>query len=118
MKKQNYFYHAKILSVVDGDTVDVEIDLGFYVVVRERMRLSGIDTAEMTSPFPEMRKLAQDAKAFMNFYIGWNILLKSFKKDKYGRFLAEIFLVDDAESLNQKLINAGLAKEYNGGLRI
>lgn len=117
MKKQDYIYNAKILSVVDGDTVDVEIDLGFCVLVRERMRLSGIDTAELTSPLPEMRKLAQDAKAFMVKYVGANIVLKSFKKDKYGRFLAEIFIENDTESLNNYLIHAGLAKAYNGGVR-
>lgn len=117
MKKQDYIYDAKILSIIDGDTIQVEIDLGFCVLVRERMRLSGIDTAELTSPIPEMRKLAQEAKAFMLAYLGKNIVLKSFKKDKYGRFLAEIFMADDSESLNQKLINAGLAKAYSGGAR-
>ena len=115
--KKDYIYNAKILSIIDGDSLQVEIDLGFYVNIRERMRLSGIDTAEMNSPIPEMRKLAQEAKAFMLTHVGKNVLLKSFKKDKYGRFLAEIFLEDDSESLNVKLVTSGLAKSYNGGPR-
>ena len=112
MIKTDYIYNAKITNVVDGDTVDMTVGLGFNTYINERFRLAHIDTAELNSSDPELRKLATDAKLFMIAYMNLDVTIKSYKKDKYGRFLAEIYLPGDTESLNTKLLNAGLAKPY------
>ena len=118
MIQQDYVYNGQIINVVDGDTCDIKIDLGFYVYIHERMRLNGIDTAELNSTDPGLRKLAQDAKAWLAAYSGRSITLKSYKKDKFGRFLVDIFLPGETESLNSKLLSLGLAKPYDGGARV
>ena len=118
MTKNEYIYNAKILNVVDGDTVDVELDLGFYVFAKERMRLNGLDTPEMNSMEPSVRKLAKDAKEFVATFTGHLVTIKSYKQDKYGRFLADIYLVGDVESINAKLLANGMAKPYSGGARV
>lgn len=106
MITQEYIYNSKIINVVDGDTVDVLIDLGFYVSIRQRVRLYGIDTPELNSTDQVKRAIAVQAKAFVVAFNG------------FGRFLAEIFFKDDPISLNEKLINSGLAVPYSGGIRV
>lgn len=108
----NYVYFGKIINVVDGDTVDMEVDLGFYVKVGERFRLSFINAAEMNSSDKEERALAIEALSWLSAFKGLPVRVKSTKKDKYGRFLAEIFVEGDPVSLNQKLLDRGLAVPY------
>ena len=117
MIKNDYIYNAKIINVVDGDTLDLEIDLGFYTFVRERIRLSGIDTPELTSPDKAKREAAISAKKFTETFLNKKVTLQSFKVDKYGRFLAELFLSNDPISINQKLILGAFAVPYSGGKR-
>jgi len=113
MIKHEYVYQGTILNVVDGDTVDMQIDLGFNTSVKERFRLTGINSAEMNSKVEEEKKLATEAKAWMAQHVFSSVVIKSTKKDKYGRYLAEIFLKSDlSESLNSKLVSLGLAKKY------
>jgi micrococcal nuclease len=116
MIMQNYIYNGTLINVVDGDTVDVQIDLGFYTHTFQRMRLSGIDTPELNSQDPEQRELAKKARDFVKQFLGQAITLKSYKKDKYGRFLAEIYLTDGS-TINSRLLSEGLAKPYDGGAR-
>lgn len=118
MTKNDYIYNGKIINVVDGDTCDIEIDLGFYVFARERMRLNGIDTPELNSPDDAKRNLAKEAKIWLSNYLNLSVTLKSFKKDKYGRFLVDIFVEGVDKSLNEQLIDAGLAVAYSGGARV
>lgn len=103
-----YTYYTKIDKVVDGDTCDVFIDLGFSVWHKERIRLAGIDTAEKNTPL---------GKALKEFLIknleGKLVKLEVSKPDKYGRYLGKIYLKSDI-SVNDQLIKAGLAKSYGG----
>ena len=108
-----YEYYTKIDKVVDGDTVDVFIDLGFSVWHKERIRLAGIDTAEKNTP------LGKALKQFLVANIeGKTIRLQVSKPDKYGRYLGVAFLKDSSISINDQLIKANLAKQYGGDSKI
>jgi len=102
------FNRCKVINVVDGDTVDVEVDLGFLVATRMRVRLYGVNTPERGQP------LWGEAKDFVtNQTLGIPVKLISHKpKDKYGRFLATIIRHDDGMDVNQALIDRGLAVPY------
>ena len=115
MKKQ-YFYEAHVINVVDGDTIDCKVDLGFCIYAEMRFRLNGIDTAELHSKDQSKRELAQKAKEFVtNTILDKGVLLQTFKQDKYGRYLCEVFINDS--SVNRRLIEMGLAESYEGGKR-
>jgi micrococcal nuclease len=106
-----YIYKAKLINVVDGDTVDLEIDLGFSITVRERFRLNHIDTPERGTPG------AAEATALVKEYLESRELVVSTEKgkDKYGRYLATIAPRGYAESINELLLAKKLAKPYEGG---
>ena len=108
-----YEYYTKIDKVVDGDTVDVFIDLGFSVWHKERIRLAGIDTAEKNTP------LGKALKQFLVANIEGKIIrLQVSKPDKYGRYLGVAFLKDSSISINDQLIKANLAKQYCGDSKV
>jgi micrococcal nuclease len=109
-----YEYYTKIDKVVDGDTVDVFIDLGFSVWHKERIRLSGIDTAEKNTP------LGKALKTYMVSELEGKIIkLQVSKPDKYGRYLGKIYLTKDSTvSINDQLIKSGLAKSYDGNSKV
>jgi micrococcal nuclease len=109
-----YEYYTKIDKVVDGDTVDVFIDLGFSVWHKERIRLAGIDTAEKNTP------LGKALKIFLIANLEGKIIkLQVSKPDKYGRYLGKIFLSKDSTvSINDQLIKSGLAKSYDGESKV
>ena len=120
-----YIYKAELVRVVDGDTVDLDIDLGFDTSRKERFRLYGIDAPEMNTPE------GKEAKAWLigvlgpygAIYVQTIQLSTKAKRDKYGRFLAVLY--DDLgdiraklppktlalESINSQMIEAGHAKE-------
>ena len=104
-----YEYKAKVINVVDGDTVDCVIDVGFYMTATIRIRLAGIDTPEQNS------ELGRVAKTYLESRIlGKEILLKTSKADSFGRWLGVIFL-DDGEkevNINNELVFKGLAVPY------
>ncbi len=103
-----YTYFTKIERVVDGDTVDVFIDLGFKVWRHERIRLVGIDTAEKNTPFGKATK-----EYLTNLLAGKIVKLEVFKPDKYGRYLGKIYINSDI-SINDQMIQYGIAKSYGG----
>ncbi len=105
-----YIYKAIIKNVVDGDTIDVTIDLGFSIYHSIRIRLAQIDTPEMNSPILEERERAKKAKLYVQAYLGREVMIHSHGKDKYGRYIASVFV--DSISLNGLLITEGLAKKY------
>lgn len=112
-----YLYKAKIVGVVDGDTVDAIVDLGFTVSVFIRFRLNGINTPETNDSDPVKRALGVKAKEFVTTtLLNKEVTIRSFKTDKYGRWLADIF-VDGQTSINQMLIEQQLAVAYTGGAR-
>ena len=108
-----YEYYTKIDKVVDGDTVDVFIDLGFSVWHKERIRLTGIDTAEKNTPLGKALK-----KFLIDNLEGKLVRLQVSKPDKYGRYLGTVFLKDSAVSINDQLIKANLAKPYGGDSKV
>jgi endonuclease YncB( thermonuclease family) len=106
-----YEYKAYVERVVDGDTVDLAIDLGFHTYVIKRVRLININAPER---FTEEGKLA---KAFVEsvLAVGMEVVVKTKldSNDKYGRVLGEIF-IDKDFSLNEMLLMNGLASPYKG----
>ena len=109
-----YEYYTKIDKVVDGDTVDVFIDLGFSVWHKERIRLAGIDTAEKNTPFGKVTKTF-----LINALEGQTVKLQVSKPDKYGRYLGVVFLTKDSkESVNDQMIKFGIAKSYGGDSKV
>ena len=121
-----YIYKAELIRVVDGDTVDLVIDLGFDTLKRERFRLYGIDAPEMrTAEGKAAKKWLWDAlQPLEAIYVQTIQLATKAKRDKYGRFLAVLYgdLGDiDANrpmkapvspaSINARMITEGHAKE-------
>lgn len=109
-----YFYKAKVTRVVDGDTLDIVIDLGFRASMQLRVRLARIDTAEMNSKDPEQREKALRAASFLASQVeGKSVYIKTSKSDLYGRWLAEVYLDEScSESMSDRLLSEGLAKLY------
>ena len=108
-----YEYYTKVDKIVDGDTIDVFIDLGFSVWHKERIRLAGIDTAEKNTP------LGKALKQFLVLNLEGKIIrLQVSKPDKYGRYLGIAFLKDSIISINDQLIKANLAKSYGGDSKV
>ena len=124
-----YEYKAKLIKVVDGDTVDAMIDCGFSVFRKERIRLHGINAPESRTRNKEEKKKGLAAKARLKELIkeGKNEFLVETsidKKGKYGRLLGKLFRIKDSEhqalastnkSYNEILLNEGHATEYFGG---
>ena len=114
-----YEYRVKILRVVDGDTVDVDIDLGFGVWMhKERVRLYGIDTPESRTRDKEEKKYGKAAKAFLQEKLeAGTPLLRTFKDGvgKYGRVLGELFTKEG--NINKIMVKEGHAVFYDGGKR-
>lgn len=108
-----FVYRLKnVARVLDGDTIDVDIDLGFSLTLRQRIRLIGIDAPELTRPTE--RAEAEAAKIFVQrwFETPGLVLVQTTKDDKYGRMLGE-FLREGMPSLGKALLTAGLARPYN-----
>ena len=121
---EKYIYKAKLERVVDGDTVDALIDLGFDTWVKKRIRYKGIDTWESRTKDLDEKKLGLAAKdrnkellESVSSKPGY-FRLKSYGVGKYGRVLGEIF-VKDIEGIeynvNQTFIHEGHAYVYDGG---
>lgn len=119
-----YIYKAKLDRVVDGDTLDAIIDLGFDITVHKRIRLTGINTPESRTRDLEEKKRGLAAKeALLTMLTKENqndyFVVESEKVGKYGRVLGTLHIeIDDKECcINKKLIEDGHAVEYFGGKR-
>jgi endonuclease YncB( thermonuclease family) len=113
-----YEYKVKeVVKVVDGDTIDVVIDLGFDLSKKERVRLAGIDTPESRTRDLKEKKLGLEAKEHLstNLTNAKQLIISTEKDGKYGRMLGTIHMNDDIVSLNQQMIDKGYAWEYDGG---
>ena len=117
-----YTYKCKVTKIIDGDTIDVDIHLGFDVVLtKQRIRLMGIDTPESRTRNLEEKARGLLSKQYMidKCPVGSKITLKSLDRGKFGRILGEIWEADvdstTVEPLNKRMITDGFAVEYYGG---
>jgi micrococcal nuclease len=121
MDKDPYIYRVKqVLKVVDGDTIDADIDLGFDISLTKRVRLSGVDTPESRTTDLKEKTLGLEVKEWLKKNLDGkkNILIKTELPDsteKYGRILGRLY-VDDV-CLNDRMISEGYAWEYDGGTK-
>ena len=112
-----YEYQAELTRVVDGDTLDCIIDIGFSVFVKKRVRLHGIDTWESRTRDLKEKAKGLAAKARLRELIkenGNHFTLVSYELGKYGRVLGDIIL-DDDRNVNDILIEEKHAYPYGGG---
>lgn len=98
------FDYATIVNVVDGDTCDIEVDLGFSVRVKHRFRLAGINAPEVGQPG------AAEATAYLRSFQGQPAVIAVTKLDKYGRYLAQI--TAGGVDVNAQMLAQGLAVQY------
>ena len=105
-------YNAIVDYVVDGDTVDLSIDLGFDIWHKTRVRLLGLDTPEKWHPYGKVVK-----QYVIEQLQGKEVQIVSTKQDKYGRYLVQIYLPKMEKTFNQHLINENMAKAYFGAAR-
>ena len=118
-KLDKHNYSAKVLRVVDGDTADAMIDLGFDTWVKKRIRFYGVDTWESRTRNKEEKVKGLAAKAYVKDLLEnsdeGKFVLKSYGVGKYGRVLADLFVKGNDKSINQLLLENGHAYEYEGG---
>ena len=103
----NYEYKAKVTNVVDGDTIDALVDLGFKVQIMQRLRLTRVDTPERTQPGYAA------ARDFVKGLVeGKDVTIVTHKVSKWGYFLADVSI--DGRDVADMLISTGLGKPYDG----
>ena len=115
-----YTYNATLDKVVDGDTVDALVDLGFDTWKKVRIRMHGMDAWESRTRDKEEKVKGLAAKARLIELLENNdnkFILVSYGVGKYGRCLGDIFLTENSDSVNNLLILEGHAVEYYGGKR-
>ena len=117
------YYVKKVSKVVDGDTIDVDIDLGFDISFSSRVRLAGIDTPESRTTDRMEKSLGIESKDYLKKAIDEckTVVIKTEKMDsseKYGRILGWVFLDGSEISINQKMIDEGYAWGYMGETKI
>jgi micrococcal nuclease len=117
------YYVKRVTKVVDGDTIDVEIDLGFSITYSSRVRLAGIDTPESRTTDKAEKALGLDCKYYLKKLVdsAEKIVIKTEKLDsseKYGRILGWLYLDGAEQSVNHALIADGYAWEYMGDTKV
>jgi micrococcal nuclease len=117
------YYVKKVTKVVDGDTIDVDIDLGFDISFSSRVRLAGIDTPESRTTDKAEKALGLEAKAYLKAAIdsAKSVVIKTEKmnsSEKFGRILGWVYLDGDTVSINDKMINDGHAWGYMGETKV
>ena len=117
------YYVRKVEGVVDGDTIDVLIDLGFDILFASRVRLAGIDTPESRTKDLAEKTLGLEAKEYLkkHFKDAKSVILKTEKMDsseKYGRILGWVYVDGNTISLNDMMINDGYAWGYLGDTKV
>ncbi len=120
------FRVTKINRVVDGDTIDVTIDLGFDLYKKERVRVAGVDTPEKRTRDKEEKELGLDATAWLKEKLDGalrgddELIIRTELVGgvgKYGRLLGWLYVGDDDLSLNELMITEGYAWAYDGGTK-
>jgi micrococcal nuclease len=117
------YYVRKVENVVDGDTIDVLIDLGFDILFQSRVRLAGIDTPESRTKDLKEKALGLESKEYLKKALkdAKSVVIKTEKMDsseKYGRILGWVYINGDTVSLNDMMINDGYAWGYMGDTKV
>lgn len=113
----------QVIKVVDGDTIDVDIDLGFSISYAQRLRLAGIDSPESRTLDKLEKTLGLESKEYLrsNLKDAKIIVVKTEKPDsteKYGRVLGWLYLDGNTKSVNEQMIEDGYAWEYMGQTKV
>lgn len=122
-EKDPYIYRIKSVGrVVDGDTIDADIDLGFDISLTKRIRLAGIDTPESRTKDLDEKKLGLDAKYWLKHRLedADDIIIRTELPDsteKYGRIIGHLYINGEDASLNNQMITEGYALAYDGGTK-
>ncbi len=109
-----YVYKALVRSIYDGDTIRVDIDLGFGVIFSDQpIRLLGIDTPELRGE-QRLQGLASRNFVVERIPVGSYITIQTIKdrKEKFGRYLGTIYYGEEQKNLNEELIQSGMAEPY------
>ena len=121
-KKTMYEYRSSLIKIIDGDTIDVDLDLGFSVVLKkQRVRLAGINTPESRTRDREQKKYGLAAKARLKELLAEDsplvikISIDKKARGKYGRILGTVWKGND--NINEKLVDEGHAIAYYGGTK-
>lgn len=111
-----YQYKIKsIQKIIDGDTIDVEIDLGFGITTSQRIRLKYINAAETRTLNLEEKAKGLAAKEWLKKELSregeW--IIETQKEDKYGRYLGTLYCVGDSVTVNERMLNEGIVVPYS-----
>ena len=117
------YFVEEIKNVVDGDTIDVVIDLGFDILFASRVRLAGIDTPESRTTDKVEKALGLEAKEYLKKQLkdAKSVVIRTEKmnsSEKYGRILGWVYVNGESESVNNKMINDGYAWGYLGETKV
>jgi len=121
--KDPYIYRIRsVHKVVDGDTIDADIDLGFDISLTKRIRLAGIDTPESRTTDAKEKALGLEVKEWLKERLKFakDIIIKTELPDsteKYGRIIGHLYINGEATSINNQMVNEGYAWEYDGGTK-
>ena len=117
-----YTYFVKSVDrVVDGDTIDISIDLGFDLTKKARVRLAGIDTPETRTKNPKEKEMGYQATEFLEMHLmeATKLTVKTEKDGKFGRMLGWLYKSEnDVTSINETMIDEGYAWAYDGGTKV
>ncbi len=117
-----YTYFVKSIDrIVDGDTIDISIDLGFDLTKKERVRLAGIDTPEKRTKDQKEKEMGYQATEFLEMHLmeATKLTVRTEKDGKFGRMLGWLYKTDeDTTSINQIMIDKGYAWAYDGGTKV
>ena len=117
-----YTYFVKSIDrIVDGDTIDISIDLGFDLTKKERVRLAGIDTPEKRTKNQKEKEMGYQATEFLEMHLmeATKLTVRTEKDGKFGRMLGWLYKTDkDTMSINQIMIDKGYAWAYDGGTKV
>jgi micrococcal nuclease len=117
------YYVKEVTKVVDGDTIDVVIDLGFDISFTSRVRLAGIDTPESRTRDLKEKALGLESKAYLSKILktAKNIVIRTEKmnsSEKYGRILGWLYVDGNGNSVNHEMIEKGYAWGYLGDTKV
>jgi len=117
------YFVEEVKNVVDGDTIDVVIDLGFDILFASRVRLAGIDTPESRTTDKAEKVLGIEAKEYLKKQLkdAKSVVIRTEKmnsSEKYGRILGWVYVNGESESINNKMINDGYAWGYLGETKV